>query len=319
VRQVVAGVDLGGTGSRFIIQGPGGILRSLAMGTGVLGAGGIETRLDRFSMTIRDLLPADTRLIAVGIGATGPVDRDRGVVLNPDTLPWFSELPLTAGIQNRLGVPVIIDNDAVTAAIGEFRSGAGEGASRLLMVTLGTGIGAAFLLDGKPFRGPDGTHPEAGHIPILTGTSRCYCGINGCWESFASRSALQAMLRPHVPSALADSEILPQAAKLAHESELIKSAFHQYGRYLGRGLSILHTVYGPHMTVLGGSASQYLPLFVKEVYSELGRTTGFGVASKVRVAALGDNAGAIGAAFLARDLVYSTMPPYPQSNPRFLE
>jgi glucokinase len=220
---VIGGVDLGGTGSRFVIQGPRGVIASATMATAELGAGETTARLDRLCKTIRGLLPHDTELISVGIGATGPVDRATGTVHNRDTLPWFSDLPLAASLQARLGIPVYIDNDAVVAAVAECTSGAGENSSRMLVVTLGTGIGAAFLLDGKPFRGPNGTHPEAGHIPILHGSGRCYCGASGCWELFASRSALQAMLRPHISETVPDNEIIPRAAALVQKSEVIEN------------------------------------------------------------------------------------------------
>jgi glucokinase len=300
---VIGGVDLGGTGSRFVIQGPHGVIASATVATAELGAGNAGARLDRLAETVRGLLPHDTRLMAVGIGATGPVDRNTGIVHNRDTLPWFSYLPLTAGLRERLGIPVFIDNDAVAAAVAEFGTGAGNGASRMLMVTLGTGIGAAFLVDGEPFRGPNGSHPEAGHIPISQGMGRCYCGAIGCWELLASRSALQAMLRPHLDGVVADSEIIPRAAALALESEEIRNAFERYGRNVGRGLSILHTLYIPRVTVLGGSAAHYLPLFVEEMHQELGRSKGFEVASDIRIATLGDSGGAIGAVLIARDLL----------------
>ena len=196
---VVAGIDLGGTGSRFVIYGRDGVIASAAMATAELGSGNQEQRLSRLADTVFGLAPPGSALLGIGIGASGPVNRAAGVIHNHETLPTFSGFPLVAALQKRCAVDVIVENDAVTAAIAEHRLGAGRDARHMLMVTLGTGIGAAFLMDGSPFRGPRGEHPEAGHIPIITGLGRCYCGAKGCWEQVASRSALQAMLRPHLP------------------------------------------------------------------------------------------------------------------------
>ncbi|WP_292571525.1 ROK family protein [Mesorhizobium sp.] len=301
MRDVFVGVDLGGTGSRFVARGPQGVIRTSVLKTAELGAGSRETRLERLVGTIHRLVPLGDTLAGIGIGATGPVDRGAGVIHNFDTLPKFSEIRLVAEVETRLKVPVIIENDAVVAAIGEHRLGAGEGASRMLMVTLGTGIGAAFLVNGEPFRGPNGMHPETGHIPIVSGIGRCYCGAEGCWEQVASRSALQAMLRQHLPSDVPAKEVIPLAAASVGRNPFIREAFDTYGSLVGRGLSILHTHYLPSVTVLGGSAAAYLHLFEEKLHRAIERTPAFAVASAIHVARLGDEAGAIGAALVAQD------------------
>jgi len=296
---VVAGIDLGGTGSRFVVYGREGVIAFTAVATAVLGAGDLEQRLSRLVDTLRDLVPAGRALLGAGIGASGPVDRATGVIHNHETLPMFSGFPLAAALQERLAAAVTIDNDAVTAAIAEQRLGAGQGARHMLMVTLGTGVGAAFLVDGAPFRGPHGEHPEAGHIPIITSVGRCYCGGEGCWEQVASRSALQAMLRPHLPPDTEDRDILTRAAAVADQS--IQDVFTRYGQLVGRGLSVLHSLYRPEVTILGGSAADYLPMFIDGMRHDLTRHPEFAIETAIRRAALGDNAGAIGAAVIARD------------------
>jgi len=112
------------------------------MATTVLGAGDEAQGLLRLVDTVGDLVPAGRALLAVGIGASGPVDRAAGVIHNRETLPMFSGFPLVAALQKRLAIDVIIENDAVTATIAEQRLGAGQDARHMLMVTLGTGIGA---------------------------------------------------------------------------------------------------------------------------------------------------------------------------------
>ena len=217
---------------------------------------------------------------------------------NVDTLAAFSDFPLVQGVKERLGVPVAIDNDAVTAAVAEHRFGAGERARRMLMITLGTGIGAALLVEGVPFRGSDNAHPEAGHIPIAGGRGRCYCGLEGCWEHVASRSALQRLLRPLLPTGTADRDVIATAATGAHRPE-VRETFQHYGSLVGQGLAALHTMLMPDVTVIGGSAAQVFALFEGGLQPALARAPGFSVPVAIRVARMGDQAGAVGAAQIA--------------------
>jgi glucokinase len=222
------------------------------------------------------------------------------VVNNPDTLPGFTGIRLVAELRRRLKVPVTIDNDAMVAAIAEQRVGAGKKASRMLMVTLGTGIGVALVVDGKPFRGLGGAHPEASHIPIVSDSTRCYCGIEGCWERLASRSALQRMLRPFVPSTCADREVIAYAAKSIGQGGR-RQPFFDYGALLGRGLLALHALYMPDLTVLGGSGADQFELIMPGLRASLATSKQFGASVEIKVSALGDVAGAVGAALLAQE------------------
>lgn len=308
MRPVFAGIDLGGTGSRFVICEAGAVCATQVWSTAELGAGDDSARIARIADILRHLMPTNTKLAAIGIGATGPVDRAAGVVHNQDTLPWFSEMPLAAMVEAQCGAPVIMDNDAVVAAFAEYEAGAGRRAERLLMVTLGAGIGVAFLKRGRPFRGPNGAHPEAGHISILEGAGRCYCGADGCWEQLASRQALQAMLRPHLGAESPNAGLISEAARLAESNPAIARCFSRYGYFLGRGLSALHALYMPEVTVIGGSVAPYLPLFFDDLRNALIRAPGFAVSVDLRVASLGDTSGALGAALMAGEAAARRIP-----------
>jgi glucokinase len=301
VKRIFAGIDIGGTGTRFVSYGHDGVLAQSSALTANLIIGDRAAKLSRLVNTVSALVPHGSKLQGLGVGASGPVDRIRGVVNNPDTLPGFTGIRLVAGLQRRLGVPVTIDNDAMVAAIAEQRIGAGKKASRMLMVTLGTGVGVALVVDGKPFRGLRGAHPEASHFPILSDTARCYCGIDGCWENLASRSALQRMLTPMVSSDLADRDIIIYAAKFAHRKR-IRQVFLDYGALVGRGLLALHALYMPDLTVLGGSAADHFALFIPGLRSYLTKSNQPSGGVEIRVSALGDSAGAVGAAILAQDV-----------------
>ena len=303
-REVFAGIDIGGTAVRIVIRDEGRCSDLLSVPTGSFASGLPSGRVERLAVLVSGLLPDRAKLAAVGIGASGPVDVGRGVIDNAYTLPAFSGFPIVAALEATLGCPVLIEGDAVVAAVAEHRVGAGRGATRLVMVTLGTGIGVCLLVDGEPFRGPGGAHPEGGHIPIVSGTDRCYCGITGCWEQAASRLALQARLGPLLPPGTPSDTLVHLAANSASTNSAIRDAFTAYGRLLGRGLCTLQTMYMPDVVVLGGSAAAHLDLFRAGMDQELDRPADYIPPMKIRGAVLHE-AGAVGAALLAEERVRS--------------
>lgn len=235
------------------------------------------------------------RLVGIGIGASGPVELPSGIIRNRDTLAAFADFDLGAALRASLGVAVAVENDAVSAALGEHRFGAGQGCDRLLVVTLGTGIGVAFLQGGEPFRDGQGQHPECGHLPVLPGGPRCYCGLVGCWEMVANRESLQARVRRVLPTgSLAQAERL--LAQGAHSD--LTGALNDYGHAVGRGLESLIIAYGPRRAVLCGSVSRFFRYFAPGLYSEMERAEGYRNGVEVVESALGDLTGAIGASVL---------------------
>ena len=286
---ITVGIDLGGTGIRLVALDETGVVRAER-----------TTRTPHRStsddLAVRDLIEeigtvaAGLTISAVGIGASGPVDQD-GVIRNEDTLAAFSHLPLTEIVSTEFDVPCFIDNDAVTAAIGENAYGAGGNTRSLLMVTLGTGIGAALLVDNQPVRAADGSHPEAGHLPVSGASAPCYCGLPVCWEQLASRTALNQLT----------SDRTPELAVQAGNGDVVaETVFDVYGDRVGAGLAILLPLIRPERLVLGGSAAQYLPLYSSALAESLRRAPGFSHHLTPLPATLGALSGAIGAAVLAR-------------------
>ena len=148
-------------------------------------------------------------------------------------------------------MPCVIDNDAVAAALGENSYGAGQHSPALLAITLGTGIGVALLHGSTPYRGADGVHPEAGHIPVPGPPAPCYCGLATCWEQLASRTALDA----------ATGHATDQVAAAARDGDQhSRQILDRYAEHVGAGLATLTTVFRPARIVVGGSSAQYLPL-----------------------------------------------------------
>lgn len=296
--ELYAGLDIGGTAVRLVIWSQKRSVNSLSVGTDTFAGKTVSERVERLAALIGGALPDHARLRAVGIGASGPVDVERGMIDNTYTLPAFSGFPIVAALQASIACPVFIESDAVVAAIAEHRVGAGRDADRMVMVTLGTGIGVCLLIDGEPFRGLGQAHPEGGHIPVVSGTERCYCGTTGCWEQVASRSALQARLRPLLPPDVASDQLLRVASEAAPTDAAIRDAFTAYGRLVGRGMSAIQSLYGPDVIVLGGSAAAHLALFRAGLDQELDRPANLIRPMAIRGAVL-QEAGTIGAALLA--------------------
>lgn len=296
---VRAGVDIGGTGIRMVVLEDRLEIAALTLPTSSFERFDRSQRSLELARNLRALVPDDKVLLSLGIGASGPVDTVAGVIENPSTLPTFSSLPLVAELSAQLQVPVRIDNDAVTAALGEFHLGAGIDSRRMLAVTLGTGVGVALLIGGQPLRTANGAHPEGGHIPVGDSGTPCYCGVSGCWETLASRTWLQAELTRLVPEIAYEQHGLGFYRDLCRGDPRIARLFEQYGHQVGRGLGALLSLYGPDLTVLSGSAAQLFPLYEDAVQASLVRSNGFELSTRIVTSSLGDGAGAIGAALLS--------------------
>lgn len=294
-RLLNAGVDIGGTGTRIIIQNDSGTLNSKTIATAEFARIGKAERSLALASHILSLIPAGMKLESLGIGASGPVDTNLGIINNKDTLECFSFFPLVDELNEILQVKVGIDNDAVAAVLGEYYFGAGKKSKRLLMVTLGTGIGVALLDNGKPFRTADGQHPEAGHIPVSGNPVTCYCGLKGCWETLASRTWLQQNLEAILPNTPFEKHDVNFYKTISLEREDVANVFHRYGNYLGRGLVTLLTLYGPDKTILSGSAAHYYPLFRSGLEEALARSDAYEINKWIVPSELGDVAGALGA------------------------
>ncbi|MCZ2525595.1 ROK family glucokinase [Streptomyces sp. SCUT-3] len=253
---------------------------------------------------------------AVGIGAAGWVDADRSRVLFAPHLSWRDE-PLRDALSTRLAVPVMVDNDANTAAWAEWRFGAGRGEDHLVMITLGTGIGGAILEDGQVKRGRYGVAGEFGHMQVVPGGHRCPCGNRGCWEQYSSGNAL---VREARELAAADSPVAhtivervggriseitgPLITELAREGDaMCVELLQDIGQWLGVGIANLAAALDPACFVIGGGVSAADDLLIGPARDAFRRhLTGRGYRPEARIvkAELGNDAGLVGAADLSR-------------------
>ena len=255
--------------------------------------------------------------IAVGIGAAGFVDATQSSVLFAPHLSWRHE-PLRDAMRRRVGLPVVVENDANAALWAEWRFGAAQGEDNVVCVNLGTGIGGGVLVDGQLYRGRYGVAGEFGHMQVVAGGHRCECGNRGCWEQYASGNAL---VREARELALAGSPVAhnlldlvegdatrltgPMVTAAAKDGDAAAvELFEEIGRWLGVGLANLAAAFDPGLFVIGGGVSDAGELLLNPAREAFRRQlTGRGFRPEARIvrAQLGNEAGLIGAADLARD------------------
>jgi len=307
------GVDIGGTKvAAGVVDESGKILAHTRVDTPPHNPSAVEDAIAAVVNELREQHEVE----AVGIGVAGFVDRERANVYFAPNLKWEG-LALRAVVRERLDLPVIVENDANAAAWGEFRFGAGRDETFLVCVTVGTGIGGGVIADGELFRGGFGIGAEIGHIQMVENGRLCGCGQRGCWEQYGSGNALVRDARERAAESRGQAEKLlklgdgtPEGITGQHVTEAARlgdpvalAAFETLGEWLGQGLADLAAVLDPETFIVGGGVSEAGDLFLRPTVAAFEqRLTGRGhrpVAS-VEMARLGNDAGVIGAADLAR-------------------
>ncbi|MDP9276840.1 MAG: ROK family glucokinase [Actinomycetota bacterium] len=308
------GVDVGGTTvAAGVVDEQGSVLATAQRDTPSDDPGRTE---EVIADLIRELA-ASHNVEAVGVGAAGFVDAQRSTVLFAPNLAWRDE-PLRSAIEGRCGLPVVIENDANAAAWAEARFGAGRGEDHVVVLTVGTGIGGGIVLDGRLLRGRFGVAAEIGHINIVPDGRRCGCGLEGCWEQYASGRALvqeaqelakasPAMARDMLRLAGGEPQMItgPMVTQAAHEGDVAAlRCFDVVGTWLGRGMAQLAAVLDPGLFVLGGGVSAAGEVLREPAWQALLQyltARGHRPHAELRVAGLGPEAGIVGAGDLARD------------------
>lgn len=248
-------------------------------------------------------------LSAVSVVVPGTVNVAEGVVVKAPNVSCLDGFRLRAALESELEWPVILENDANAAAIGEMWQGAGRGRRTIICVTLGTGVGGGLILDGKLWRGEDGSAAEIGHIGVdpFAGVA-CMCGSRGCLEVYASATAIVRMTRearPRYPNSILHNTEDLTSAKIYQAGmegdELAIEVFRRMGVYLGIGLASLINVLNPEMVVIGGGLSNGWELFEQHMHQQVLERAFPIPARRVKIvrAECGDDAGLLGAARLA--------------------
>lgn len=258
----------------------------------------------------------EEKIAAVGIGQAGSIDSERGIINYWNNIP-MKNVHVVEELKKWHKMPVFIDNDANVAALGECVFGAAKGLHNVMLVTLGTGVGSGIIIDGKIYRGEYGAGAEAGHMRIVMNGEPCTCGGRGCWEAYASVSALirqtKAAMEKHPESMMCSlaaetGEVNGitsfRAARAGDKAALEVVA--RYIEYVGTGLVSLQNIFRPQIFLIGGGISKEgefltdpLEKFVQDGMFD--KETGDPV--KIRPAALHNDAGILGAAALAIESV----------------
>jgi glucokinase len=298
---VTGAVDIGGTKIAVgMVDDTGKVLSRLDTPTDAPSgyAKGLARMIDMLRRTSQD---AGVEISGIGIGSTGVVHPDSGAFGDVDLLPgWQGNNPVE-DLAREFKVTVALENDADASALGEAGWGAGRLKSRLIYVTVGTGIGGGIILDKQLYRGVDMAHPEISHHVIDPAGPDCSCGYRGCWESLATGPAMAAWFNAN---AAADGRF-PKDLSAARICELAKCgeglalrAVEREAYYLGLGVANLINLFVPDVIVLGGSVMKSAALFLDGIRKVIGQGCRFVPYEKTKLAlaSLGEDANLIGAA-----------------------
>ena len=306
------GVDVGGTKvAAGVVDEHGEIIAQLRRSTPAASPPRTEQAI---ADVVTELL-ARYEVAAIGLGAAGFVDSDRATMLFAPNLAWRLE-PLKRRVEERLGRTVVVENDANASAWAEARFGAARGYRDVMLVAVGTGIGAAIIIGGELYRGRWGIAGEPGHFRVVPDGRLCGCGNRGCWEQYSSGSALVAEAREFArrnpegairllqlggtPEGISGTEIT-QAAREGDPAAL--RCFQTVGSWLGQGLADLAAILDPACFVIAGGVSEAGDLLLDPARAAFERALtgrGYRPYAEIKAAQLGQDAGIVGAADLAR-------------------
>ncbi len=293
------GVDLGGTNLRVAaISEEGRVLDKVSIpAVYTAGPQHVITEIVRIVDAVRSRIGVPS-LRGVGIGVPGFIDIERGIVVGSANLPGFQGFPVRDAIQNILGIPIVMENDANAAALGEMWVGAGRDVKDLILITLGTGIGGGIVIDGRVLHGHLGMAGEIGHMTIYPDGNPCGCGNCGCLEKHASATAIAAMGRMMHFGDRITAEGVYELALQGNERALL--IFHSVGRALGVALANLINLFNFPLYLLTGGPLPAWDKFAPAMFEEIKkRSLTYGRDStRVEKALLGGDAGLYGAAYL---------------------
>lgn len=304
----VLGIDIGGTNIRVAVLDENGIILRVEREA--------TPPANRIEALLTELVsPFSREVQAVGVAVAGYVTNTGGLLRAPN-LPGWRNLRLAESLSQAISLPVWVENDANAAAWGELSLGGAKGARNAVFITLGTGLGGGVIIDGKLVRGAQGFATEIGHMEFRTDGRACACGLKGCWEQYVSGPALAADAALAMEVAKDNEDILWDSIMQAHPSgrevaiaadrgsRIALDVFRTLGSNLGSGLALLTTILDPEVILLGGGLSvsqkHFLPYALETLAARMSTVEGR-VLPQIRPAHLGDDAGLVGAACLARE------------------
>jgi glucokinase len=270
-------------------------------------------------------LPAGNKIIGVGIGAAGQIDRKKGIVLDAPNL-GVKDMPMADILGKQFGKPAAVGNDVEVAALGEYMYGSGRGYSNFIVIFVGTGIGGGIVQNGRLYSGLTGTAGEIGHMTIQAGGRLCPCGSRGCLEAYASRTAItraimaeihhgrNSVLTEEAELQMTEGEIIIRSGLLAnalnHGDALVNEIVTEAADYLGYGLASVMNFYNPECIILGGGVIEAIDLLFESAVHRARNTALADPGRKTKIirAKLGDFSGVVGAACLGAQAAGFTFP-----------
>ena len=306
------GIDLGGTNIKGgLVSTAGTIIAQSKIKTEAdRGPGHVMERMADLILDFRNSNKRGSQICGVGIGVPGQIDCRTGILRNAPNLPGWIDIPVSSELEKRVNLPVVVDNDANIAALGEYAYGAGRGIREMMLVTLGTGVGGGLIFGGQLYRGGVGSAGEFGHMVIQIDGPICSCGKQGCVESFIGTRGLlqrvrdklasgqQSLLSERDADSITPRDVGDAAAK---GDKLAIDVLAETGFYLGIGLGNVANLLNIQRVVVGGGVANAGEFILKSARESLRKTALKlpGETVEVVQAILGEKAGIIGAGRLA--------------------
>ena len=315
---VVAGVDIGGTKiSIAVAHASGAIIAARRVPTDA--EAGPLRALDNIESVLNDLISeTSSPLLAIAVGSPAPIDVDRGLILSPSNLRSWVEFPVVELLEERFGVPVVLENDANAAAVGEHIYGAGRGCENVLYVTVSTGVGGGLIINGQLYRGAATGAGEIGHTVVQPDGHLCNCGSIGCLETVSSghhlarraKERLRAGERSMIREMVTDLEEVTARVvvdAVTSGDRLAEDVWDEACRFLAIGIANAITLIAPELVIVGGGVASAGDLLFEPLREQVPGFVSMVPAEVIRIvpAQLGTESGVHGAVALARRTVLS--------------
>lgn len=306
----VVGIDLGGTKIRAGLVSPQDkIVAVRQIPTNAHeGPAAVVTRMAAAVEELAAQLPAGQRIAALGICSPGPVDHTTGTLVDPPNLQGLHHTPLRQLLSARLGTPVVIEHDAKAAALGDYYFGAGKGSRSMVFVVVGTGVGAALIVDGQLYRGAHNSAGEIGHTTLDRHGDLCACGSRGCVETYMSgpwlaRRYQRAVAVDGQPSTTLSGGDVAQRA--AEGDPVAAHVLDEAGNALGAAIATMAMMIDIDLFVIGGSVAKAGDLLLAPARRAVPHYSFASVGARVQIlpTALHDDGPILGCAWLARQEV----------------
>ncbi len=305
---VFIAVDLGGTRMRAAAFGGESLTPILV--ERISSQGSDTPPQERLAQLILRVCPPGEQIAAVGVAAPGPIDPQKGIILTAPNIPGLVNFPLAESLQQQIGAPVYLENDANLAAMGEWKAGAGQGHNHLIYLTVSTGIGGGIISNGNILHGVHGFATEMGHTTVLPDGPLCGCGHRGHLEALSSGPAIARWVNDEIAHGVNSS--LAQTSEISAKTvadaalqgdALALAAYNRAGHYLGQAVADFLHIFNPSIVIFGGGVSRSGELLLAPMRASLQEhilSPQYIENLTITTAALGDDAGMIGALLLAR-------------------